>query len=229
MTLLAVLDVHKIYDVNPPIRALSGVNFTVSSGERVVVLGKSGSGKSTFLNIIGLLDHATTGEVSFLGNSISNLSKREIDKLRADSLGFVFQENHVLGHRTVQENLHIKLGVSSIPHSEWPLLIEEVLEHVGLAHRQHSYARLLSGGEKQRLAVARAVITSPQVLLADEPTGNLDDDNAEKVLMLFDEQARKGAAVVIITHDPRLAQRMDRTFYLRDGVLTEQSTHARTS
>ncbi|XBH22936.1 ABC transporter ATP-binding protein [Jonesiaceae bacterium BS-20] len=207
--------------MDPPVRALKGINFELQMGERVVVLGKSGSGKSTFLNIIGLLDQATTGTVEFLGNDTGALSRRELDQLRADSLGFVFQENHVLGHRTVIENLHVKLGVSSVPTAQWPHRIEQVLEQVGLGHRKHSHARLLSGGEKQRLAVARAIITSPKVVLADEPTGNLDDENASRVLDLFDTQAQLGSAIVIITHDPRMVARVDRALRLEDGRLVD--------
>lgn len=218
---LNAVGVTKTYNVVPPVHALLDVNIGIQAGERVVVLGKSGSGKSTFLNIIGLLDKATSGSLYFLGHDVSQLSKRAIDRLRAESLGFVFQENHVLGHRTVAENLHIKLAVSSIPKGQWPEKVDKVLGQVGLSHREHAYARLLSGGEKQRLAVARAIITSPKILLADEPTGNLDDDNANGVLDLFDEQAKIGSAVVIITHDPRLVGRMDRAFNLEGGVLRE--------
>lgn len=213
--------ITKIYNVVPPVHALMDVSIDIRAGERVVVLGKSGSGKSTFLNIVGLLDKATSGSLHFLGQDVSRLSKRAMDRLRADSLGFVFQENHVLGHRTVAENLHIKLAVSSIPKGQWSVKVAKVLEQVGLSHREHAYARLLSGGEKQRLAVARAIITSPKILLADEPTGNLDDDNANAVLDLFDKQAKLGSAVVIITHDPRLIGRMDRAFYLEAGVIRE--------
>ncbi|MBI9115724.1 ABC transporter ATP-binding protein [Sanguibacter suaedae] len=221
MTLLRVVDVHKTYPTSPPIHALGGVDFVAQSGERVAVVGRSGSGKSTFLNIIGLLDVPTTGSVHLMGQDTRELTDAGRDRLRANSLGFVFQENHILGHRTVTENLEIKLAISALPRSSWPDRTSEALERVGLLHRRRSLARLLSGGEKQRLAVARAVISRPRVLLADEPTGNLDEDNADNILSLFDEQAANGVAVIVITHDTRIARWADRTVHLAHGRLTE--------
>ncbi len=219
--ILSAHNVHRTYPVTPPVHALHGVSFQVNAGERVAIVGSSGSGKSTFLNIVGLIDRPTTGTVTVLGRDTTTMTARDLDQVRADHLGFVFQENHILGHRTVEENLHIKLAVSTLPPASWHNHITRVLTSVGLTHRRTSLGRLLSGGEKQRLAVARAVITNPELLLADEPTGNLDTVNAENVLALFDQQAAQGVAVVVITHDLRLAQWADRTLTLAHGVLSD--------
>lgn len=216
---LATHDVYKTYLVDPPVEALKGVEFSVNAGERVAVIGHSGSGKSTFLNIIGLLDRPTQGRVEILGHDVTNAKPRELDRLRSEVVGFVFQEHHVLGARTVQENLRLRLAVSSIPEQSWAHAIDSVLTSVHLQHRTTSLGRLLSGGEKQRLAVARALISNPKILLADEPTGNLDTRNAHSVMELFDAQAAQGVAVIVITHDDRVAEWADRTLVLEKGVL----------
>lgn len=227
MHVLEAVDVHRIYPVEPPVHALKGVNFTVDAGETAMILGKSGSGKSTFLNQVGLLDRPTFGEIRIQGQSTSDLANKQLDRLRAEMLGFVFQENHILGHRTVEENLAIKLALTSIPRSVWGKMIISVLAQVGLEHRSGALGRLLSGGEKQRLAVARAIISSPKLLLADEPTGNLDEENAENVMELFEQQAAGGTAVVIITHDKRLTSLADNSYYLDQGQLIGWSHSSR--
>lgn len=222
MTVLRTVDVHKTYPTNPPVHALTGVDLAVDAGERVAVVGRSGSGKSTLLNILGLLDVPTSGRVELLGRDTRHINAAGRDHARAAALGFVFQENHILGHRTVTENLDIALSISGTRHSDRVARTSVALERVGLTHRRHALGRLLSGGEKQRLAVARAVICQPRILLADEPTGNLDADNASNILDLFDEQAATGVAVVVITHDLRLSQWADRTVRLTDGHLQGQ-------
>ncbi len=220
-SVLRAVDVHKTYLTDPPVPVLAGVDLELTPGERVAVVGRSGSGKSTFLNIVGLLDTPTSGVVELLGQDAGALSARERDRLRAHTLGFVFQEHHVLGHRTVAENLQIAAAIAGTPRSQRGALVGAALERVGLSGRQHSPGRLLSGGEKQRLAVARAVLTSPRLVLADEPTGNLDADNADNVLALFDEQAAAGVAVLVITHDDRIAAWADRTVRLHAGRLED--------
>lgn len=219
MTILRAVGVHKTYPTDPPVHALTGVDLEVYAGERIAVVGRSGSGKSTFLNIIGLLDTPSAGSVEILGRDVTRLDSAGRDRIRAATLGFVFQEHHVLGHRTVTENLDIALSVTRTPREERTMRIADALARVGLTGRQHALARLLSGGEKQRLAVARAVLPRPRLLLADEPTGNLDPDNAQNVLDLFDEQAATGVAVVVITHDSDIAAWADRSLRLTDGSL----------
>jgi putative ABC transport system ATP-binding protein len=203
----------------PPVHALRGVDLEVRAGERVAIVGRSGAGKSTLLNILGLLDEPSSGSYALLGRETADVTHAARDALRADVLGFVFQDSHVLGHRTVAENVSLKLAVARVPRAARADLVADVLARVGLTHRADALGRLLSGGEKQRLAIARAIVTQPPVLLADEPTGNLDGDNADVVLALFDEQAARGTAVVVITHDPRLAAWADRALVLDAGHL----------
>jgi putative ABC transport system ATP-binding protein len=211
------------------VQALRGVDLSIAKGERVAVLGRSGSGKSTLLNILGLLDEATSGTYLLNGKDVAGLSGTARDRFRAGALGFVFQESHVLGHRSVEENIWLGLMAGGVPRVQRAELIGSVLERVGLSHRVGAPARLLSGGERQRLAVARAVATTPRVLLADEPTGNLDGDNAGVVLGLFDEQAEQGVTVVVITHDPRTAAWADRIVQLVDGRIESSAAGHRSS
>ncbi|MCL2422586.1 MAG: ABC transporter ATP-binding protein [Micrococcales bacterium] len=218
---ISARDLRKTYHTTPAVVALRGVDIDVAAGERVVISGRSGAGKSTLLNILGLLDTATSGSYMLLGHDTAATDKSGRDRLRAQALGFVFQENHILGHRTAAENVDLTLSISRVPRGERADLIDQALARVGLVHRRDALARLLSGGEKQRLAVARAMVNHPRVLLADEPTGNLDDDNAQQVLELFDTHAATGVAVVVISHDIRLSAWADRALCLVDGTLVE--------
>ena len=217
MSIIHLEEIRKTYAVKPPTEVLKGVNLDVEYGERIAIIGYSGAGKSTLLNIIGLLDEPSSGTYELAGKVMKGLSGRRKDRLRAETLGFVFQDYHVLGHRTVTENLELKLAINAMPVEERAAMIDAVLESVGLTERAKALTRLLSGGEKQRLAIARAIISYPQVLLADEPTGNLDEANARVVLDLFDEQAARDVAVVVITHDERISSWADRVVHLRDG------------
>ncbi len=211
--------IAKTYPGDPPVEALGAVDLSVAAGERVAILGRSGAGKSTLLNVLGLLDTPNAGEYEVFGQSTTRMRQRDRDRLRARELGFVFQAYHVLGHRTVRENVLLKLTTVAAPAREREGMIDRVVDAVGLADRQRARGQTLSGGEKQRLAIARAIVTSPRILLADEPTGNLDEDNSAAVLRLFEQQARHGVAVVVITHDRATAQWADRVLRLADGVL----------
>jgi len=219
MNLIHMEEIRKTYEVHPPIDVLKGVNLDVSAGERVAIVGHSGAGKSTLLNVIGLLDTPSGGSYELAGEATAAMRARGRDRMRASLIGFVFQDFHVLGHRTVRENLELKLAISSMPLTQRSEAVNSVLDAVGLNHRAEALTRLLSGGEKQRVAIARAIIGSPQVLLADEPTGNLDEANARGVLELFDARAERGVAVVVITHDERIAHWADRELHLVDGVI----------
>jgi ABC-type lipoprotein export system ATPase subunit len=216
---LACEGIMKTYDSDPPVAALTDVRFSVREGQRVAIVGRSGSGKSTLLNILGLLDDPSSGEYSLLGRRTRGMSPKEIDRVRAKVIGFVFQDAHVLGHRTVYENVDLKLAVNRVPYRLRQARIAKALEDVRLSHRSAALGRLLSGGEKQRLAIARALVTGPQVLLADEPTGNLDEVNTRTVMRLFDDAATRGVAVIVITHDRKVAEWADRTYELNDGRL----------
>lgn len=219
MSVLDLQQVTKAYATRPNELVLAGVDLQVRAGERVAVLGRSGAGKSTLLNILGLLDTPSSGRYALLGASTEEMSARDHDRLRSLSLGFVFQDCHVLGRRTVGENVELKLQIAHVPRPRRRALAEAALERVGLSHRRHALAQLLSGGERQRLAVARALVAEPRVLLADEPTGNLDDENSAEVLSMFDAQAAEGVAVVVITHDTRLATWADTAWRLDKGHL----------
>lgn len=218
--------ITKTYPGRPPTPVLHGVDLTVDPGERLAIVGRSGAGKSTLLNILGLLDTPTAGDFHLLGTDTRTLSASARSRHRSADLGFVFQEHHVLGARTVAENLEIKLAISTTPRRARAEMVAQSLERVGLSHRQQAHGRSLSGGEKQRLAVARAILTSPRVLLADEPTGNLDRENADLILGLFDAQACDGVAVIVITHSEATARWADRALVLDDGVLDDGARDA---
>lgn len=220
MHCISARGLQKTYPGRPPVHALMGVDIDVSDGERIAIIGRSGAGKSTLLNMLGLLDFPTGGYLAISGNDVSAMRTRDRDALRAQSLGFVFQENHILGNRTVAENLEVRLAINRVGSKDRAVSIDKALVQVGLSNKLHTRGRLLSGGEKQRLAIARAVMTSPRVVLADEPTGNLDPENADNVLRIFDNHVHiSGAAIVIITHDLRIAEWADSVYLLADGCL----------
>lgn len=221
MSLLSIRELTKTYAVTPPVRVLRGLNLQVESAEKVLIVGYSGAGKSTLLNILGLLDEPSGGEYLFQNEHVERLSEAKRNFIRAQKIGFVFQDFHVLGHRTVRDNLDLKLSINHIPHAVRAAMIDEALEIVGLSKRASALTRLLSGGEKQRLAFARAVICDPQLILADEPTGNLDRKNAMAILKLLDTQAARGVTVLVISHDERLQDWADRVLRLEKGVLHE--------
>lgn len=206
--------ITKHFDKPHRIDVLKGINLDVIDGERTVILGRSGAGKSTLLNILGLLDTPSSGTYELDGIDTHTLSSRRRDRLRGEEIGFVFQDYHVLHGRTVRENLELKLAITR--ENDYEHRITTALDMVGLSHRKHSQARLLSGGEKQRLAIARALINNPKLILADEPTGNLDKYNSQRALAIL---AQQDAAIVIITHDDSLVEWADTAYTLADGTL----------
>ncbi len=218
--------ISKSYDGQPSVQVLTDFHLTMFPGETISIVGPSGSGKSTALNIIGLLDRPTSGSATVMGVNTEDASSRTIDRIRAQHLGFVFQDSHVLPVRTCFDNVHLSLWASQTPRPARAQLVETAIEKVGLSHRLHQPARVLSGGERQRLAIARAIVRNPSIILADEPTGNLDPDNSQRIVDLLNTERDRGAAVVIITHDHQLAEQCDRTFTLADGVLEPVSAHA---
>lgn len=202
--------------------ALNKVNLVVSKGEFVAIMGPSGCGKSTLLNIVGLLDSLTSGQLFFNDKDISGLRERERTNLRKSNIGFVFQSFNLIDELDVFENVELPLLYQSISVRERHKRVEEVLERMKITHRKKHFPQQLSGGQQQRVAIARAVIAKPQLILADEPTGNLDSANGEEVMNLLSELNQEGTTVVMVTHSPSDADKAHRIVQLFDGhIVTE--------
>ncbi|OFX84522.1 MAG: phosphonate ABC transporter ATP-binding protein [Bacteroidetes bacterium GWF2_33_16] len=202
--------------------ALDKVNLDVQKGEFVAIMGPSGCGKSTLLNIIGLLDNPSSGELHFLDQEVSKYSERQRTNLRKANIGFVFQSFNLIDELTVFENVELPLLYLNIPSSERKKKVEEVLERMKILHRKKHFPQQLSGGQQQRVAISRAVVTNPKLILADEPTGNLDSANGEEVMKLLTELNKEGTSIVMVTHSPSDAEYAHRIVQLFDGhVVTE--------
>lgn len=222
---LSCRGLSKIYGTGAEdVTVLNDVSFNLVAGESVAIVGASGSGKSTFLHLLGGLDHPTSGDVLIAGRSWVAMSEKERGLWRNRHMGFVYQHHHLLPEFTAVENVAMPLYVRGLPKAEADAEAQEWLEKVGLGHRLLHTPAALSGGERQRTAIARALVTRPSVVLADEPTGNLDRQTAEQVFTLFRElSVQSGVAFVLVSHDPNLAAQLDRTMRLQDGVLTDAS------
>ena len=219
---IATTDLTKAYgSAVPPVYALRGVTLEVRRGERVALLGKSGSGKSTLLNLLGGLDHATTGSLRVGGHELGELSARALSRFRSVTVGMIFQSFNLILSRTALENVELPMIFAGRPPKERRASAREALESVGLGECLHHHPTEMSGGENQRVAVARALVNRPEVVLADEPTGNLDSDTAQGVMsLILDHVQRHGATLVLVTHDEELAGTCtDRVLRLKDGRL----------
>jgi len=202
--------------------ALAGIHIDIQKGEYVSISGPSGCGKSTLLAILGLLDTPSDGTYVLNGKPVSGLKMQERARIRNREIGFIFQAFNLIGDLTVYENVELPLTYRGTPGAERKKLVHEALEKVGMSHRVKHYPSQLSGGQQQRVAVARALVGSPSVLLADEPTGNLDSANGEAVMDLMRELHRNGATIVMVTHDPRYARFANRGIHLFDGRVVEE-------
>ncbi|SJZ59376.1 putative ABC transport system ATP-binding protein [Pilibacter termitis] len=197
--------------------ALRSVSFKAESGESIAIIGKSGSGKSTLIHAISGLEKADSGSVFVEGVDILKLNEKETDKFRAEKLGFVFQQFFVQGDETAYDNISLSLEINNAKSSERTTLIRQALSQVGLEGKEKSLARDLSGGEKQRLAIARAIVNNPKILIADEPTGNLDSQTGAEIEQLLFELNQKGTTLMIVTHDNELAEKCDMQITIKDG------------
>jgi putative ABC transport system ATP-binding protein len=224
VALLEIRNISKIYDnEGAKTEALSGVDLSIEKGEFVAVMGNSGSGKSTLLHIAGLLDNLTGGTYHFAGKNISTYNQIEIAKIRNQKMGFIFQAFNLLPHATVLENVKLPLMYSDKPESEWNEIARKVAVSVGLESRLNHQAFQLSGGEKQRVAIARALVNNPEVIFADEPTGNLDSKSGAQVMKILQDLNDQGHTIILVTHEKSTAEHAERIIRLKDGIILDDS------
>ncbi|KUK02498.1 MAG: ABC transporter related [Thermotoga sp. 50_1627] len=227
--IIRVENVKKIYRMGDnEVRALDGVSLVVEEGEFLIVMGPSGSGKTTLLHLMGCLDKPTEGEIYIASTPVSKLNDPQLAKIRNKMVGFVFQQFNLLPRLTALENVELPMIYAGVPKAARRRKAKELLELVGLGDRLHHRPTQLSGGQMQRVAIARALANDPVVLLADEPTGNLDSKSGEEILKIFSGLNKRGQTIVIVTHDPEVARHGDRIVRMRDGkILSEEvNVHA---
>ena len=220
MNVIELENVQKIYSMgDEKVYALKGISFSVEQGEFISIMGPSGSGKSTCMNMIGCLDTPTSGIVRIDGIETLKMKEKALAELRNRTIGFVFQQYHLISSMTVLENVMLPLKYKRLEYSKRKSLAETALEKVGLIEREKHRPNELSGGQKQRVAIARAIITEPKIILADEPTGALDTKTGEQVMTLFREINKSGTTVIIVTHDARIGNSTERCIKILDGLL----------
>ena len=225
MSLLEVRHLKKVYTTRfggNQVEALRNVNFTVEAGEYVAIMGESGSGKTTLLNILAALDRPTSGEILLNGKSLSKISQNKLAAFRRDNLGFVFQEFNLLDTFSIQDNIYLPLVLAGVPYEEMERRLKPIADTLDISHILKKFPYEVSGGLKQRAAVARALITEPQIILADEPTGALDSKASDTLLRLFGQVNQAGQTVLMVTHSIKAASHAKRVLFLQDGEVYHQ-------
>ena len=221
MNVIELKNIVRTYDMGgaEEVHALQGVSVTIQKNEYVAIMGPSGSGKSTLMNIIGCLDTPTSGQYMFNGLNVSEMDDNDLAKIRNKEIGFVFQTFNLLARSDSLHNVELPLIYAGIPSAERKRRANETLAHVQLGDRVHHKPNELSGGQRQRVAIARALVTRPSIILADEPTGNLDSKTGDEIMMLFEELHSQGNTIILVTHEPDIAEHAHRTIRLRDGLV----------
>ena len=227
MHLIEVRDVYKIYNPGEnQVNALDGVSITIDEGEFVAIIGQSGSGKSTLMNMLGLLDTPTHGEYYINGKLVDDLTDDQMSAIRNEEIGFIFQGFNLISSLTALENVELPLVYRGMPKQERREISQDALERVGLGGRMNHLPAEMSGGQQQRVAVARAIAARPPVILADEPTGNLDTKSTKEVMAILHELKDEGRTVIVITHDKEIAEEAERVIRIRDGKVVEDYINA---
>jgi len=225
-TMIQIKELQKLFSTEEvETTALNGINLEIKEGEFVAIMGPSGCGKSTLLNIVGLLDNPSGGDYNFFGTEVAKMTERKRAQLRKGNIGFVFQSFNLIDELTVFENVELPLIYMNIPAKERKVKVEAVLERMNIMHRRNHFPQQLSGGQQQRVAIARAVVAKPKLILADEPTGNLDSKNGEEVMKLLQELNEEGTTIIMVTHSPYDAGFSHRIVNLFDGKVVTENFH----
>ncbi len=219
---LKATHVEKVYGIQSkqPFKALKGIDLTIYENDFICIMGPSGSGKSTFINVISTIDQPTSGEVFIGGQNVTNMSEEELGRFKYENLGFIFQDFNLIGSLTISENIAIPLSLSKKTKQEIIKEVNDVAERLGISHLLHKYPEECSGGQRQRAAIARALVNHPKLIIADEPTGNLDSKNSHEILKLFKELNDKdGVTILMVTHDSMIASYSKKLLFIKDGEL----------
>jgi putative ABC transport system ATP-binding protein len=220
-SVLELRGIHQIYGTgDAQVHALRGIDLSVAAGEYLAIMGPSGSGKSTLMNLLGCLDVASSGTYILAGNDVNELDEKELARVRNREIGFIFQSFNLVARMTALQNTELPLAYGGVKYAERKRRALEALEMVGLTNRADHRPHELSGGQQQRVAIARALVTNPTLLLADEPTGNLDSESTHEILAIVDQLAAQGRTIVIITHEESVGERAHRVVHVKDGLIT---------
>ena len=224
MSLILLKNIYKIYNVGgEEVRALDGIDLVIENNDYLAIMGPSGSGKSTLMNMIGCLDTPTSGKYEFEGEMVQIMDDSQLASIRNRKIGFVFQTFNLLPKATAQHNVEIPLVYANVPKSERMRIATNALKSVGLSDRLHHKPNELSGGQRQRVAIARALVNSPSIILADEPTGNLDSKSGSEIMAILDDLHNAGNTIILVTHEDNIAQHAHRTISLLDGKIVKDS------